>query len=50
MPARQFAHKEGDYMAADASDSKILRFWYRLPLVVRSLVSGFAVFEVLQFG
>lgn len=37
-------------MTADTSGSAILRAWYRLPLVVRSLVSGFVVFEVLQFG
>jgi len=37
-------------MTAVASDSRILSFWYRLPLVVRSLVSGLVVFEVLQFG
>lgn len=37
-------------MAADTTDPTILRLWYRLPLVVRSLVSGLVVFEVLQFG
>ena len=30
--------------------SQILRAWQRLPLVARSLVSGYAVFTVLQFG
>lgn len=37
-------------MASDATAPMILRLWYRLPLVVRSLVSGYAVFLVLQFG
>lgn len=32
------------------SRSALLRFWYRLPMVVRSLVSGYVVFMVLQFG
>lgn len=33
-----------------ASRPALLRIWYRLPVVVRSIVSGYVVFMVLQFG
>ena len=40
----------GSLDARNSSGSWILRRWCRLPVAARSLLSGFFVFEVLQFG
>jgi len=39
-----------DAAAPEATPSRILSLWRRLPLAVRSVASGIFVFEVLQFG
>ena len=34
----------------DTSGTRILRLWQKIPVLVRALLSGFFVFQVLQFG
>ena len=34
----------------DSSESKVVRVWHRIPVLVRAVLSGFLVFEVVQIG